>query len=268
MNVRGKSGMSARFSDRVMLVTGAAQGIGRRVAERAASEGARLVLVDRSDFIHHLANELTKSGIEAIALQADLETWEGASGMADRALSHFGRIDVLVNNVGGAINFKPFTEFTDVEISAEITRSLMPTLWCCRAVLPAMVTQQQGVIVNVSSAATRGIHRIPYSAAKGGVNAMTASLAFEYADAGVRVVATAPGGTEAPPRRISRGTPEAETEQEKAWFQAHIDQTKASSLMHRYGTLDEQAAAILFLASDEASYITGSVLPVAGGDLG
>ena len=144
----------------------------------------------------------------------------------------------------------------------------MPTLWCCRAVLPGMVDRGSGVIVNVSSAATRGIHRIPYSAAKGGINAITASLALEYADAGIRVVATAPGGTEAPPRRISRGTPDATSEQERAWFQAHIDQTLGSAPLRRYGTLDEQAAAILFLASDEASYVTGTVLPVAGGDLG
>nr|WP_308428940.1 SDR family oxidoreductase [Streptomyces brasiliensis] len=149
-----------------------------------------------------------------------------------------------------------------------MTRSLLTTLWTCRAVLPAMTVQGHGVSVNVSSAATRGIHRIPYSAAKGGINALTASLALEYAGAGVRVVATAPGGTEAPPRRISRGTPPQRTAREKAWFQAHIDQTIGSSLLKRYGTLDEQAAAICFLASDEASYITGTVLPVAGGDLG
>ena len=88
-----------------------------------------------------------------------------------------------------------------------------------------MVERGQGTIVNVSSAAARGIHRIPYSAAKGGVNALTASLAWEYADHGIRVVATAPGGIEAPPRKVSRGTPEARTEQEKAWYQAHVDQT-------------------------------------------
>jgi benzoate/toluate 1,2-dioxygenase reductase subunit len=124
------------------------------------------------------------------------------------------------------------------------------------------------VILNVSSAATRGINRIPYSAAKGGINAITSSLALEYAGAGIRVVATAPGGTEAPPRRISRGTPTPQTEQERQWFQAHIDQTLDHSPMNRYGTLDEQAAAITFLASPEASYITGTVLPVAGGDPG
>ena len=257
-----------RFNGKVMVITGAAQGIGRRVAERAAAEGARLALVDRADLVQEVVAGLVEQGVDAIALQADLETWEGAAEVMAKSVEHFGRIDILINNVGGAINFKPFTEFSAAEVSAEITRSLMPTLWCCRAALPTMVEQGSGVIVNVSSAATRGIHRIPYSAAKGGINAMTASLAFEYAEHGIRVVATAPGGTEAPPRQISRGTPEPQNETEQAWFQAHIDQTKQSCLMGRYGTLDEMAAPILFMASDDASYITGSVLAVAGGDQG
>lgn len=257
-----------RFDGRVVVVTGAAQGIGRRVAERAAAEGGQLVLVDRSPLVHEVADGLSADGATTLAVEADLESWDGAEAALRAAAGWQGRVDVLVNNVGGAIHFKPFVEFTAEEIGAEITRSLMPTLWCCRAVLPGMVGRGGGVIVNVSSAATRGIHRIPYSAAKGGINAITVSLALEYADAGIRVVATAPGGTEAPPRRISRGTPEARSAQEREWFQAHIDQTLGSSLLGRYGTLDEQAAAILFLASDEASYVTGTVLPVAGGDLG
>jgi NAD(P)H-flavin reductase/NAD(P)-dependent dehydrogenase (short-subunit alcohol dehydrogenase family)/ferredoxin len=257
-----------RFEAKVVVVTGAAQGIGRAVAERAAAEGGLLVLVDRSPLVHEVADRLLVDGAKALAIEADLEEFAAAEEALREARSWQGRIDVLVNNVGGAINFKPYTEFTEAEITAEIRRSLMPTLWCCRAVLPGMVEQGSGVIVNVSSAATRGIRRIPYSAAKGGINALTASLAMEYADAGIRVVATAPGGTEAPPRRISRGTPVPRNAREDAWSQAHIDQTVASSLLKRYGTLDEQAAAILFLASDEASYITGSVLPVGGGDLG
>ncbi|KUI31121.1 oxidoreductase [Mycobacterium sp. IS-1496] len=257
-----------RFADKVVLVTGAAQGIGEQTARRISAEGGRLVLVDRSELVKELADELAACGPDALAVTADLEHAEGAEAMVAQALSAFGRIDVLINNVGGAINFKPFTEFTDREIRAEVDRSLMTTLYACRAALPSMVARGAGVIVNVSSAATRGIHRIPYSAAKGGINAITASLAVEYAGDGIRVVAAAPGGTDAPPRRISRGTPDFGTDTERAWFQAHIDQTVDSSLMKRYGTLDEQAAAICFLASDEASYITGSVLPVAGGDQG
>ncbi|WP_036490034.1 benzoate 1,2-dioxygenase electron transfer component BenC [Nocardioides sp. CF8] len=257
-----------RFAGQVVVVTGAAQGIGEAVARRISDEGGRLVLADRSEIVHELAEQLAVTGSGALAVVADLEAYDGASAVVEQALARFGRVDVLVNNVGGAINFKPFTEFTDVEISAEVQRSLMTTLFSCRAVLPDMVARGSGVIVNVSSAATRGIHRIPYSAAKGGINAITASLALEYADAGIRVVATAPGGTEAPPRRVSRGTPVPQDEQQRAWFQAHIDQTLAHSPMRRYGSLDEQAAAITFLASEEASYITGTVLPVAGGDPG
>lgn len=146
-------------------------------------------------------------------------------------------------------------------------RSLFPTLWMCRAVLPQMLKQKGGAIVNVSSIATRGIYRIPYSASKGGVNALTASLAFEHAQDGIRVNAVATGGTEAPPRRIPRN-PNKLSKKEKSWMQGIVDQTLSSSLMHRYGTIDEQVGAILFLGSDEASYITGSVLPVGGGDQG
>ncbi|GAA1481363.1 benzoate 1,2-dioxygenase electron transfer component BenC [Gordonia sinesedis] len=257
-----------RFAGKVVVITGAAQGIGEHAARRIAAEGGQVVLADRSELVGELASELSTDGGRAVPVIADLESYDGATHVARRAIEEFGRIDVLINNVGGAINFKPFTEFSDTEIGAEIDRSLMTTLYACRAVLPSMVSRGEGVIVNVSSAATRGIHRVPYSAAKGGINAITASLAMEYADAGIRVAATAPGGTEAPPRRISRGTPEPANDTERDWFDAHITQTVDSSLMKRYGTLDEQAAAICFLASDEAGYITGTVLPVAGGDLG
>ena len=136
-------------------------------------------------------------------------------------------------------------------------------------VLPYFLEQGHGTIVNVSSVATRGVNRVPYAAAKGGVNAITASLALEYADARVFEWSPPPpagsthqnaGSHEArAPRRPSR---------KQQWYQAVVDQTIGSSLMHRYGTLDEEAAPILFLASDEASYITGTRLPVAGGDLG
>lgn len=257
-----------RFAGKVVVVTGAAQGIGERTARRIHAEGGTLVLADRSALVVELADELADSGCAVTSATVDLEHRGDAEVMVHQAISAFGRIDVLINNVGGAINFKPFTEFSADEIRAEIDRSLLTTLYACRATLPAMVEAGRGVIVNVSSAATRGIHRIPYSAAKGGVNALTASLAMEYAGAGVRVVATAPGGTTAPPRRISRGTLVPANAAEQAWFDAHIEQTIASSMLKRYATLDEQAAAICFLASDEASYITGTVLPVAGGDTG
>jgi dihydroxycyclohexadiene carboxylate dehydrogenase len=254
-----------RFKDQVMVVTGAAQGIGRGVALAAASEGAQLVLADRSPLVHEVAQEASALGAQVVVCEVDLETWAGAQALMARALEDYGRIDILVNNVGGTIWAKPYQEYEEAQIEAEIRRSLFPTLWCCRAVLPTMIERRGGAIVNVSSVATRGIYRIPYSAAKGGINALTASLAFEHAGDNIRVNAVATGGTEAPPRKVPRN-PDPLSEQ--AWYQGIVDQTTSSSLMHRYGTIDEQVGAILFLASGEASYITGTVLPVGGGDLG
>ncbi|WP_019448953.1 1,6-dihydroxycyclohexa-2,4-diene-1-carboxylate dehydrogenase [Cupriavidus sp. BIS7] len=256
-----------RFAGRTMIVTGAAQGIGRGVAVTAAAEGANVVLVDRATLVEEVAAEIVAGGGTAISINADLETFAGAQAMVAAAIAAFGRVDILVNNVGGTIWAKPYEHYAEVEIEAEIRRSLFPTLWGCRAVLPGMIEQRAGVIVNVSSIATRSIHRVPYAAAKGGVNALTASLAFEHAADGIRVNAVATGGTEAPPRRIPRNT-QQQSEQESTWYQAIVDQTMASSLMHRYGTIEEQVGVILFLASDEASYMTGTVVPVGGGDLG
>lgn len=258
---------NARFSEKTAIVTGAAQGIGRGVALAAAAEGGSMLLVDRSPLVHEVAAEIAANGGRALAVEADLETYAGACQMASAALQAYGRIDILVNNVGGTIWARPFQEYEEAQIEAEIRRSLFPTLWCCRAVLPAMIGRRQGTIVNISSIATRSIHRVPYAAAKGGVNALTASLAFEHAQDGIRVNAVATGGTEAPPRKVPRNTAE-QTPQEAIWYQGIVDQTIGSSLMRRYGTIDEQVRAILFLASDEASYITGTVLPVGGGDLG
>lgn len=255
-----------RFQNKVAVVTGAAQGIGRRVAERIAQEGGRLLLVDRSELVHELVDEL--AGVtQVLTLTADLEQFAECQRVMAAALEHFGRLDILINNVGGTIWAKPFEHYKAHEIEAEVRRSLFPTLWCCHAALPQMLEQGSGAIVNVSSIATRSINRVPYGAAKGGVNALTACLAFETAERGIRVNATAPGGTEAPPRRIPRNAAE-QTEQEKVWYQQIVDQTVSSSQMKRYGTIDEQAGAILFLASDDAAYITGVILPVGGGDQG
>jgi dihydroxycyclohexadiene carboxylate dehydrogenase len=256
-----------RFAGKALVVTGAAQGIGRRVAERAAAEGAEVLVVDRSEHRDEVAEAIDRAGGSAHAFAADLETWDGCAAAMARAADLYGRIDILVNNVGGTIWAKPYEFYQPQEIEAEVRRSLFPALYCCRAALDHMLPAGRGVIVNVSSIATRGLNRVPYAAAKGGVNAITASLAWEVAERGIRVVATAPGGTEAPPRQVPRNA-SAQQEQDKIWYQTIVDQTIQSSLMRRYGTLDEQAGAILFLASDDASYITGVTLPVGGGDLG
>ncbi|HBB6756575.1 TPA: 1,6-dihydroxycyclohexa-2,4-diene-1-carboxylate dehydrogenase [Citrobacter amalonaticus] len=256
-----------RFNDKVVAITGAAQGIGRQTAIQAAQEGARLLLIDRSRHVHELAATLASGGCQVLALEADLEQWESTEQVFAAGVAHFEQLDVLVNNVGGTIWARPFAEYLPDQIEKEIRRSLFPTLWGCRAALPWMLKQERGSIVNISSVATGGVNRVPYSAAKGGVNALTRSIAMEYSGCGIRINAVAPGGTDAPARLVPRND-ETPSAQEQAWYQQVIDQTIDSSLMHRYGTLAEQANAILFLASDDASYITGVILPVAGGDLG
>lgn len=257
-----------RFLGKVAIVTGAAQGIGKTVALQLLDEGASVVLVDRSPIVNEIVSQLGEDQkIKALSVVADLEQFEGFQSVVAQGIEKFGRIDILINNVGGTIWMKPFATYEEDQIGKEIRRSLFPTLWGCRAVLPVMLEQKGGVIVNVSSVATRGINRVPYAAAKGGVNALTAAMAFEYAEQNIRVNAVAPGGTEAPERLIPRNeTPDSP--QEKIWKQEVVDQTISSSLMKRYGTIEEQTSAILFLASDEASYITGITIPVAGGDLG
>lgn len=256
-----------RFKDKIAIVTGAAQGIGKGVAERIAKEGAKTVLVDRSDVVLEVTESLKKEGYDVIAVQADLESFDGFEMVSKSAIEAFGRIDILINNVGGTIWAKPFQHYEVEEIIKEVNRSLFPTLWGCRSVLPHMIANGGGVIVNVSSVATRSVNRVPYASAKGGVNAITASLAFEQAANNIRVIGVAPGGTEAPQRIIPRNE-NPQTEDEKLWYQQIVDQTKDSSLQKRYGSIADQVGTILFAASDEAGYITGITIPVAGGDLG
>jgi dihydroxycyclohexadiene carboxylate dehydrogenase len=209
---------TGRLAGKGVVVTGAAQGIGRTVALRAAREGARLALIDRSELVHDVEDEAKASGAEAIAITAGLETFEDAAAALQAALARYGQIDVLINNVGGNIWAKLYEAYEPAQIEAEIRRSLFPTLWCCRAVVPG----GGGTIVNVSSIATRGVNRVPYAAAKGGANAITACLAMEYADHGIRVCGVAPGGTEAPPRRIPHNA-EPPTEQESRWYQQIVE---------------------------------------------
>lgn len=260
-----------RFTGKVMIVTGAAQGIGAALAERAAAEGGTVVLADRSPLVHEAVDRIQSAGGVATAVEADLEHYDGASSVVEAALSEYGRVDIAVHNVGGTIWTRPFENYEVQHIEDEVRRSLFPTLWGCRAVLPSMIERGSGVIVNVSSIATSSVLRAPYAAAKGGVNALTSSLAREAGPKGVRVVAVAVGGTEAPARRVPRnpgGNPLELAEQDQAWYRDIIQQTTDSTYLGRYGTLDEMVAPLLFLASDEASYVTGSVLAAGGGDQG
>ncbi len=257
-----------RFTDKVAIVTGAAQGIGKACALRFAAEGARVIVADRAENeARATAEQILTDGGEATVSIIDLETSVGARQLVEDALKTFGQIDVSVHNVGGTIWAKPFWDYADDEIEKEIRRSLWPTLWCCRAVIPHMRERAKGAIVNVGSIATRGIYRVPYSAAKGGIEAITTCLAMELADDNIRVNCVAPGGVDVGERAIPRN-PIPPTEADRLGMAAVFEQTLRDTPMKRFSTPEEQAAAIAFLASDDASYITGQTLFAGGGAIG
>ncbi|MGK2873678.1 MAG: 1,6-dihydroxycyclohexa-2,4-diene-1-carboxylate dehydrogenase [Alphaproteobacteria bacterium] len=261
--------MSAqRFTGRVAVVTGAAQGIGKATALRLAAEGALVVIADRAEKpALGVLEEIIEAGGQGRVVAVDLEQREGAVRLFAEAASAYGRIDIAVHNVGGTIWAKPFWEYRPEEIEAEIQRSLWPTLWCCHAVLPHMLEKKSGTIVNIGSVATRGIYRAPYSAAKGGVSALTTALAMEVAEHGLRVNCVAPGGVDAGPRVTPRN-PAPMSEQENVWMGGIVAQTLRDTPLARFGAPEELAAAICFFAADESSYVTGQTLYVAGGGIG
>jgi NAD(P)-dependent dehydrogenase (short-subunit alcohol dehydrogenase family) len=260
-----------RFRDKVCIVTGAGQGIGRAAARRLGAEGGRIVVADRIDAgASEAVKELQDVGVEATKVLVDVSTFAGAQELMQAALAAYGRIDVLVNNVGGTIWIKPYHLYTEEEVKLELERSLYPTLWGCLAVLPVMVEQQSGVIVNVGSQSVRGLYRLPYAASKGGIAALTKVLAMEYGHCGIRVNTVSPGGTEisdrVTPRLLIRPGELAEespgTETYRKEMAADI---RSQQALRRRGLPEEQAATIAFLASEDASFITGQVINCSGG---
>ncbi len=193
-----------RLQDKVCVVTGAGQGIGRAIARRLGQEGGKIVVADRVDEgASQTLKDLHDNGVEAMKVLVDLSTLSGAQDMMAAAIEAYGRIDVLVNNVGGTIWMKPFHLYNEEEIHQELERSLLPTLWCCNAVLPIMMEQEGGSIINLGSQSVRGLYRLPYAASKGGILALGKVLSMEYGRYGIRVNTVSPGGTDIPDRVTS-----------------------------------------------------------------
>jgi dihydroxycyclohexadiene carboxylate dehydrogenase len=260
-----------RLRDKVCIVTGAGQGIGRATARRLGAEGGKIVIADRvEEGAIALLRELSEHAVEATTAIVDVSIHAGAQELMQKSLAAYGRIDVLVNNVGGTIWIKPYHLYREDEVKLELERSLYPTLWCCLAVLPIMIEQKSGSIVNLGSQSVRGLHRLPYAASKGGIMALTKVLAMEYGRYGIRVNTVAPGGTDITDRVTSRssigpGLTAKETPGIEIYRRQMTEDIAHQRALPRRGTAEEQAAAIAFLASEDASYITGQVINCSGG---
>jgi NAD(P)-dependent dehydrogenase (short-subunit alcohol dehydrogenase family) len=262
-----------RLADKVCVVTGAGQGIGRAVARRLGQEGGRIVVADRIDTsATRTLTELREQGVDALKVLLDLSTFVGAQSLVSHVLDAYGRIDVLVNNVGGTIWIKPYHLYSEEEVKLELERSLYPTLWCCLAVLPTMIKQMSGSIVNLGSQSIRGLYRAPYAASKGGILALSKVLAMEYGRYGIRVNTMSPGGTDitdrVTPRQLIRPgvtADEGDKAEAENYRREMAEDIRNQQAMRRRGLPEEQAAAIAFLASDDASFITGQVINCSGG---
>ena len=268
-----KAAGGRRLQGKVCIVTGSGQGIGRATVRRLAEEGGTVVVAERVDeSATRTVNELTEHGAEAMKALADVSTFAGAEQLMSDVVDAYGRIDVLVNNVGGTIWIQPYHRYSEEQVNLELERSLYPTMWCCLAVLPIMMAQQSGSIVNLGSQSPRGLHRLPYAVGKGGIFALTKVLAMEYGSYGIRVNTVSPGGTAVPDRITSRlqirpgeMVPEDDSEDAALYRRQMGEDIRNQQAIKRSGLPEEQAAAIAFLASDDASFITGQVINCSGG---
>lgn len=242
-----------RFADKTVIVTGAGRGIGAQAARRFAEEGANVVIADiNGDAADRLAGQLDNS----LAVEADVTSLPAITAMVDSVRARFGRIDVLVNNAMVCADY-PFLSASQEQVDREIAVNLVAPIFTTQSVLPTMISQGGGVILNVSS--VNGLAYFgneAYSAAKAGMINFSRSIAVQFGAQGIRCNAIAPGtiATENWTARLELN-PRA-MEKLATWYP-----------LNRVGSPDDVAEALMFLASDAAQWITGIVLPVDGGIL-
>ncbi len=248
------------FQGKVVLITGGGTGIGKAAAERFIALGAKLVINGRrEDVLGKTAAQLDASGAKVRSVVGDIADPATAQRMVEAAKKHFGGVDVLINNAG---IFKPlpFLQHTAADVNAYLDIILKGTFFASQAVIPALQQRGGGAIVNVGSMwATQAISLTPssaYSAAKAGVHALTRNLAIEFAKDKIRVNSVAPAVVETPVYNTFL-TPQQVAEVLPSFNAFHP--------LGRNGQPKDIVAAITFLASDEAAWITGALLPVDGG---
>lgn len=241
------------LTDRVAIVTGAGQGIGREIALSLARNGAKVVVTDITDKRYKVVKEIEAMGAQGLPLKCDVSNREEVEKMVNKTIDAFKRIDVLVNNAG-IFPFKSFTEMTEEEWNKVLNVNLKGVFHCTKAVLPKMIEQKYGKIINIASIAGAIIGFFDlahYSASKAAIVGLTRSLALEVAQYGININAVAPGPIYTP------GTKELGKE--------IYEETRRTIPLGRWGLPKDIANLVVFLASDKASFITGQCLVIDGG---
>ena len=246
------------FRDRAVLITAAGVGIGEAAARRFAAGGARLALADRDESaVHRLADELSEAGARAIPNVVDATRGPDVERMMDAIVGELGRLDVLVNGVGGWFKQRTVQTTSEEEWTAGLTLNVTSAFLCSKAAIPHLIAAGGGRIVNLSSEVARvQVHFTTpdYVAGKAALIALTRYLAKELGPHGVTVNAVAPGPTWSPRTR-------------QAWDDTLAEQITRDTVLGRIADPDDIAAVIAFLASDEARHITGATIDVNGGHI-
>ena len=253
-----------KLSGKAAIITGATSGIGKATALLFADEGADLVITGRRvELGQHLENEIRQKGVRCVFVEADHSQADECSRVVERTLSDFGRVDILFNNAGIVTNGT--AETTSEEVWNETFAINVTAVWrMCKLVIPHMKRQGKGVIVNNGSdwSVVAGQDALPYIASKGAVAMMTKAMALDYARENIRVNAVCPGDTLVD-RWVEKGYFE---DSDPVTIEEAMKESSAYIPMGRFGKPEEIAQAVLFLASDDSSFVTGHLLLVDGGN--
>lgn len=253
--------MGQRLYDKNAIVTGGARGMGLAIAKALYQEGSRVAILDIDEKgVAEAAKQLDEKQDRVIGRKIDVTRRSDVQSFVQEMKRLWGRVDILVNNAGGALN-TPYAleEIEEKDWNLVLDVNLKGAFLCCQAVIPEMVKQRGGIIVNISALAGHwraSLAGVQYTAAKAGVEGLTRQLAYDWGKAGIRVNAVAPTVTMTGDRIQSLWDNKSEEEKKKVLSNIPLG---------RLGTPEEVASVVVFLASDESSYITGITIDVSGG---